>query len=99
MTRCSEWRESCRQLQTPPHRTLASCTHDTTPPSPRYRRLMHPRRTNLRLRLGCSDPDFLDFVSAMLAIDPDKRPTAAQALKHPWLTKYYDFEPYVLPQM
>lgn len=60
--------------------------------------LLTPKRTNLRIRLKCDDVDFLNFVSALLTIDPDKRPTAAQALQHPWLAKPYELEPYVLPQ-
>jgi dual specificity tyrosine-phosphorylation-regulated kinase 2/3/4 len=51
----------------------------------------------LRVRLGCDDEDFLHFVASLLVLDPEKRPTAAQALKHPWLQKEYDLEPYILP--
>jgi serine/threonine protein kinase len=29
--------------------------------------------------------DLLDFIESLLAIDPDKRPTAAEALWHPYL--------------
>jgi serine/threonine protein kinase len=28
---------------------------------------------------------FTDFVSKLLTIDPDARPTADEALKHPWM--------------
>ena len=39
--------------------------------------------------LLCSMPDadegLLEFVSYLLTVDPRKRPTAAQALQHPWL--------------
>ena len=28
---------------------------------------------------------FTDFVSQLLTIDPDGRPTAEEALKHPWM--------------
>lgn len=58
--------------------------------------LLAPRRTNLRLRLGCTDPDFLHFVTALLSLDPAKRPTAAQALQHPWMRKAYVLEPYYI---
>lgn len=58
---------------------------------------MTPRRTNLRIRLGCEDAGFLDFLAALLTIDPERRPTAAQALQHPWLRAEYPIEPYALP--
>lgn len=57
-----------------------------------------PQRTNLRVRSGCRDRGFLDFLAALLVIDPEKRPTAAQALRHPWLATELPFEPYVMPQ-
>jgi serine/threonine protein kinase len=28
---------------------------------------------------------FADFIRQLLTIDPDTRPTAAEALKHPWI--------------
>jgi serine/threonine protein kinase len=59
--------------------------------------LMTPEPTNLRRHLHCNDSGFLDFVSALLSLDPDRRPTAAQALKHPWLQEELPMEPYVLP--
>lgn len=31
-------------------------------------------------------PIFVDFLEGMLAIEPDDRKSAAQMLKHPWLT-------------
>jgi len=58
---------------------------------------MTPRRSNLRIRLECEDAGFLDFVSALLSLDPEARPTAAQALQHPWLRQEYPFEAYSLP--
>lgn len=55
--------------------------------------LLYPKKTSLRSRLhlpaeGLATEDeelFLDFVNLMLQIDPAKRLSAAQALKHPWL--------------
>jgi len=43
-------------------------------------------------RLKTEDLFFLDFVRWLLEIDPLKRPTAKEALNHPWLTelKYPD---------
>lgn len=50
--------------------------------------LIVPKRTHLKARLGnLDDPPFIDFLSKLLDVDPEKRLTAAEALKHPWLTK------------
>ncbi len=61
--------------------------------------VMTPWRTNLRLHLRCEDVAFLDFVSAMLVLDPRLRPSAAQLLHHPWLRPENElpFEQYQLP--
>lgn len=59
--------------------------------------VMSPEPTNLRKQLRCSDKGFLDFVASLLTLDPEKRPTAAQALKHPWLQQELPMEPYALP--
>ena len=32
----------------------------------------------------------MDFVTKLLTIDPDSRPTAAEALNHPWITSSLD---------
>jgi len=37
------------------------------------------------------DQGFIDFVAYLLQVDPKKRPSAFEALKHPWLT--YPYEP------
>jgi len=34
----------------------------------------------------CPDAAFVDFVRWLLEVDPMKRPTAKEALSHPWLT-------------
>jgi serine/threonine protein kinase len=54
--------------------------------------LVYPKHTTLRRRLHLpndnllSDEEtkFLDFVTWMLQVDPDRRPLAGQALLHPW---------------
>lgn len=54
--------------------------------------IIYPKRTTLRhrLQLPCNEQltddeaKFLDFVSWMLQLDPEKRPFAGQALLHPW---------------
>jgi serine/threonine protein kinase len=58
--------------------------------------MIYPKKTNLPSRLHCQpDPDtgklsrddqlFVDFIRTLLNLDPRKRPTATDALKHPWL--------------
>jgi len=41
------------------------------------------------VRLRCEDEGFLDFLAALLSVDAERRPTAAQALQHPWLAHKY----------
>ncbi|KAF5777824.1 putative dual-specificity kinase CMGC-DYRK-PRP4 family [Helianthus annuus] len=50
-----------------------------------------PKKTSLRHRLPMGDQGFIDFVTHLLEINPTKRPSAAEALKHPWLS--YPYEP------
>ena len=45
------------------------------------------KKTTLKQRLQCQDAYFLDFVRWLLEIDPLRRPTAKEALQHPWLTE------------
>uniref|UniRef100_A0A7S3KIB6 Protein kinase domain-containing protein n=1 Tax=Euplotes crassus TaxID=5936 RepID=A0A7S3KIB6_EUPCR len=52
-----------------------------------------PKKTHLKARLNnVDDPLFVDFLSKTLDVDPEKRLSASEALKHPWLTeaKYPD---------
>ena len=51
--------------------------------------LLRPKRGPLRCRLRGADAGFCAFVEALLALDPDARPSAAQALQHPWLQQVY----------
>jgi len=44
-----------------------------------------PKRTNLKARLKCDDAEFVHFLSYLLTLSPDKRPTASQALQHPFV--------------
>ena len=56
----------------------------------RGKKKMHviiPKRSCLKKRLHCSDESFVDFVKWLLNIDPNKRPTAKEALNHKWLTQ------------
>lgn len=51
------------------------------------------KKTTLKKRLKCEDAHFVDFVRWLLEVDPLKRPTAKEALTHPWLTECsYDIE-------
>ncbi|KAK8495916.1 hypothetical protein V6N13_026905 [Hibiscus sabdariffa] len=50
-----------------------------------------PKKTSLRHRLPMGDQGFVDFVSHLLEVNPKKRPSATEALKHPWLS--YPYEP------
>ena len=51
-----------------------------------------PKRTTLKARVKADDQMFLDFVQWLLELDIDRRPSAEEAMKHPWLTecKYQD---------
>ncbi|XVE63956.1 hypothetical protein DITRI_Ditri07aG0062300 [Diplodiscus trichospermus] len=50
-----------------------------------------PKKTSLRHRLPMGDQGFIDFVAHLLEVNPKKRPSAAEALKHAWLS--YPYEP------
>lgn len=45
-----------------------------------------PQETSLEEHLQVSDTLFLDFVKSLLEINPKNRPTAIEALQHPWLS-------------
>lgn len=52
------------------------------------------KKTTLKKRMNdCPDAAFVDFVRWLLEVDPLKRPTAREALTHPWLTEcQYEIE-------
>lgn len=50
-----------------------------------------PKKSSLRHRLPMGDQGFVEFVAHLLEVNPKKRPTASEALKHPWLS--YPYEP------
>jgi serine/threonine protein kinase len=43
----------------------------------------------LRHRVPAADDGFLDFLSYLLTPDPTQRPSAEEALQHPWLRHPY----------
>ncbi|KAJ7555067.1 hypothetical protein O6H91_05G021000 [Diphasiastrum complanatum] len=49
-----------------------------------------PKKTSLAHRLPMGDQGFVDFVDYLLQINPQKRPSASEALKHPWLSFPYE---------
>ncbi|KAI9102235.1 hypothetical protein K1719_023745 [Acacia pycnantha] len=49
-----------------------------------------PEEWSLEQYLQVSDTMFIDFVRFLLNTNPRRRPTARQALKHPWLSHVYD---------
>ena len=51
--------------------------------------VLHAKRTSLRARVPRADAGCLSFLQALLQIDPAQRPTARQALEHPWLQHVY----------
>lgn len=48
-----------------------------------------PEESSLERHLGVSDVGFADFVRSLLEINPKRRPTAKEALEHPWLSFEY----------
>ncbi|XP_039132100.1 homeodomain-interacting protein kinase 2-like [Dioscorea cayenensis subsp. rotundata] len=48
-----------------------------------------PEKSTLARELQVSDKMFLDFLEHLLQINPQRRPTAKQALQHPWLSFSY----------
>jgi len=54
---------------------------------PRRAILYLPKRSSLRQRMRTDDERFVGFLADLLRLDPAERPTAAQALQHPWLAR------------
>eukprot|EP00930_Biecheleria_cincta_P040488 TRINITY_DN27739_c0_g2_i2.p1 TRINITY_DN27739_c0_g2~~TRINITY_DN27739_c0_g2_i2.p1 ORF type:complete len:762 (-),score=146.64 TRINITY_DN27739_c0_g2_i2:179-2464(-) len=48
--------------------------------------LLVPKKTSLWQRMRTDNKEFLDFLEQLLQLDPNKRPTATEALRHPFLT-------------
>jgi len=60
---------------------------DGAPCPDRGRRLhlLVPKKSSLRQRMRTDDEVFLDFLERLLQLEPSKRPTASEALQHPFL--------------
>ncbi|CAE7367766.1 dyrk2 [Symbiodinium necroappetens] len=57
-------------------------------PCPERGRRLHllvPKKTSLRQRMRTNDELLLDFLEKLLQLDPAQRPTAAEAMEHPFL--------------
>lgn len=48
-----------------------------------------PEESSLEHHLQTSDAGFVDFVRTLLKVNPLNRPTAREALEHPWLSHSY----------
>ncbi|CAL0307589.1 unnamed protein product [Lupinus luteus] len=48
-----------------------------------------PESSSLEQHLQVTDTMFVDFVKYLLNINPKRRPSATQALKHPWISYMY----------
>lgn len=57
--------------------------------TPECYEILVPKKTSLRARVPDADPGLLSFVSFLLNVDPTKRPSARDALCHPWLQHQY----------
>ena len=51
--------------------------------------LLRPKHTSLKFRVPEADEGCLAFLSTLLTVDPKQRPSAAEALQHPWLQYKY----------
>ena len=49
--------------------------------------LLQPKPSPLRHRLHTDDELFISFIGTLLRLHPDDRPTAEQALQHPFITQ------------
>ena len=52
--------------------------------------VLRPKRSSLAARVPGADAGALSFLEKVLAVDPGSRPSAEEALKHPWLAFDYD---------
>lgn len=56
-----------------------------------YIRNMHKMdRKNFKAYFAHASPDAIDLLERTLNLDPDYRPTAAQAMEHPYFSQFHD---------
>lgn len=56
-----------------------------------YIRNMHKMdRQNFKMYFSSASPEAIDFLERTLNLDPDYRPTAAEAMEHPYFAQYHD---------
>eukprot|EP01029_Cantina_marsupialis_P018590 TRINITY_DN4285_c0_g1_i1.p1 TRINITY_DN4285_c0_g1~~TRINITY_DN4285_c0_g1_i1.p1 ORF type:complete len:663 (+),score=186.57 TRINITY_DN4285_c0_g1_i1:97-2085(+) len=56
-----------------------------------------PKRTSMKEMMRGASPLFLDLVESLLSLDPNQRPTATEALEHPFFKDQMKVEPFALP--
>ena len=59
----------------------------TNPQPTKKTKFFIPKKSSLRNRMNCEDLVFVDFIRNLLIPDKSKRPSANQALQHPFLTE------------
>ena len=69
--------------------TPSGALYERAPGAPARAALLRPKRTSLAARVRGADAGALAFLAALLMVDPTKRPSAADALAHPWLSVDY----------
>jgi serine/threonine protein kinase len=57
-----------------------------------------PRHTTLEHLAGSTDADYIDFLRLCLTVDAEKRPTAEELLKHPFILADVESSPVSSPQ-
>lgn len=68
---------------------VVSSKGEDNPTGKRKFLVMVPKKSSLKARLKCEDKEFLDFIKCLLELDKEKRPTATEAMNHPWFVKKY----------
>jgi serine/threonine protein kinase len=79
---------SCQQTNSTPAPSQPT-NRPTKHPRTHSYELLLPKRTSLRHRVPQADEGFLDFLSYLLTPEPGARPSAEEALRHPWLRHPY----------
>jgi serine/threonine protein kinase len=62
-----------------------------------HRSIMRPIPAPFDAVVGIDDDDFVGVLRSLLSVDPVKRPSAIEALDHPFIQKAFRSEPYSLP--